>query len=163
MPRLKDIVSGLSKQTAQAQEELKKARDERARLRDAAIRFRDLGELIKTKDESYKIGIALLSALSPKVSPEAANFVFSIGGSDWEEAGISVDGDDLDIANYPLWKVIEQVLRQSSEEMRVFELEESLKSFGVKAERSAIESALATHKKEFKTTKRGREKFVSLK
>ena len=75
---------------------------------------------------------------------------------------MAVDLTDLDVSRFPLWKIIREIIRQVTE-IRVYELEAHLRGFGVKTTRSAIESALLTHRKEFRIEKRGREKFVSLK
>jgi len=162
MARLKDIIGGLGKQSTRIHEELVKVSDERAKLQEAAQRFRDLEEMIKVKDESLKIGFALLLSVPQKVNIYGDAFAEAVTEDTWEETGIAIDIDNLNVSQFPLWKVIREVLRQTSE-IRVYELEEHLKSFRVKASRSAIESALATHKKEFRITRRRREKFVALK
>ena len=46
--------------------------------------------------------------------------------------------------------------------IRMIELENALNSFGTKASRSAIDSALSVHKDTFHVFWRGREKYVSL-
>jgi hypothetical protein len=62
----------------------------------------------------------------------------------------------------PLWKLIREIVRQVPE-IQVIDLENSLKQLRINPSRAAIESALETHRKEFRIVKRGREKFVSLK
>jgi len=162
--RLKDIIGGLGRQTSRRSAELVKDLDELERLRDGYQRFRELLAQIKPKEESLKIGAALLLNVPVRVNPEGDAYAGSgRAESSWETSEpLNIDPAELDLLKYPLWKIVREVVRQVTE-IRVFELEAHLKGFGVKASRSAIESALATHPKEFKITKRGREKFVSLK
>ncbi len=163
MARLKDIVAGLGTYTAKTHDELVKAHDERARLQGAAQRLRDLEEMVRAKDESFRIGISLLLGIPQKVNLKGDAYAATNRDyEDFAEAGIIPDAEELAVSNFPLWKVIREILRQTSE-IRVYELEEHLRSFEVKASRSAIESALLTHKKQFRIIKRGREKFVALK
>jgi hypothetical protein len=165
MARLKDILRGLSEQAAEQYQELVKANDELSKLRDAARRFRTLEESVKREEESMRIGLALLISVPQKVKLDSDAYASTYRGEleeMREQAGLFVAADDLDLSRFPLWKVMREILRQTSE-IRVYELESHLKSFGVKAARSAIESALLTHGKDFKVSKRGREKFVSLK
>jgi hypothetical protein len=61
-----------------------------------------------------------------------------------------------------LWEVMVAIVEQKPG-IQVIELQLALEHFGRKTSRQAIESALATHKNEFETKVRGREKFVSLK
>jgi hypothetical protein len=159
--RFKDIVKGLTQQTSRECEELIKARDELNRLREPYQRFCDLSLQIKPKEERIKIGFAL--ALNAAVKDNLnADYYPADQQEGMENAGVALDSNDVELTNFSLWRLIREIVRQTAE-IRVFELESHLKSFGVVASRAAIESALATHSKEFKITKRGREKFVSLK
>jgi hypothetical protein len=69
--------------------------------------------------------------------------------------------EHLDVSRFALWKVIREIARQTSG-IRIVELERALKAFGIESSRQAIESAIATHKKEFRITRQGREKYVAL-
>jgi hypothetical protein len=75
---------------------------------------------------------------------------------------IPVSAERIDLSQYPLWKIIREIVRHSGE-IRVVKLENALKDFSIKTRRQSIESALAVHKREFRITRRGREKFVALK
>jgi hypothetical protein len=161
--RLRDIVSGLGEQTARQHKSLVASNDELSKLRAAAERFRVLEKSVRADEESLKIGIALLLNFPQKDNLHADAYPREDDAIDLrDDAGVIFSFDDLELSDFPLWKVMREVLRQTPE-IRVFELESHLKSFGVKAARSAIESALATHGSQFRVTKRGREKFVSLK
>ena len=151
--RFKDIARSLSRQASRQSDELTKDSEELERLREGYQRFRETLARIGPKEDSYKVAMALLFNIPVKIDdPEG------------DESGLlfSLDSDDLELSKYPLWKIIREVVRQVTE-IRVFELEDHLKKFGIGMSRSAIESALATHPKEFKITRRGREKYVSLK
>jgi hypothetical protein len=118
---------------------------------------------MEAKERSVKIGFALLFNVPTKIDSEADAYVNPKYAEEMREAaGVALNHEDLDLSNVSLWRVIREVVRQTTE-IRVFELEAHLKAFGLKASRPAIESALATHAKEFRIVKRGREKFVSLK
>ncbi len=156
--RIKDIVSGLGQQTGRKAGELTKDMEELNTLRDGYQRYRELSAQIEAKERSVKIGLALLSN-----APTNSSYITTERIKELREStGIALEAEDLDLSRFSLWRVIREIVRQTTE-IRVFELEGHLRSFGLKVSRPAIESALATHAKEFKTVKRGREKFVSLK
>lgn len=157
MARFKDIVSGLRQQTDRKCAELEKDAEELARHRESYQRYREISAQMETKERSVKVGFALLYQ-----TPEGDAYVTKHLERLQETTGIALEADDLDPNEVSLWRVIREVLRQNPE-IRLFELENHLKNFGVKTTRPAIDSALATHPKEFKTVKRGREKYVSLK
>lgn len=161
--RFKDIVSGIARQTARKNEELARDADELSHLRESYQRYRELSEQMEAKERSVKIGFALLLNAPIKVNSEADAYLTPEYTDEMREtAGVALNPEDFDLSNFSLWRVIREVVRQTTE-IRVFELEAHLKGFGLKASRPAIESALATHPKEFRIVKRGREKFVSLK
>ena len=162
--RLRDIVRGIGEQAARQHKGLVSANDELSKLREAARRFRELEESVRSEEESLKIGLALLFNVPQKVNlnGDAYNACEKEIGEMEDQAGVFIEGEDLDLSSFPLWKVMREILKQTTE-IRVYELESHLKSFGIRAARSAIESALTTHRKDFKIAKRGREKFVSLK
>jgi len=155
MARFKDIVSALTQQTSRKSKELTRDLEERNNLRESWQRFRELSEQIESKERTVKIGFALLHNAPLKTNPKHEQQL-------QEDVILAVETADLDLSEFSLWRVIREIVRQTAK-IRIFELEAHLKSFGVKASRPAIESALATHPKEFKITKRGREKFVYLK
>ena len=163
MARLKDIVRGLGEQTTKRHSELQASTDELNKLREAARQFKELEAIAKEKQESLIIGVTLLLNVPQKVNPEANAYAEHLLEDDLKnDMYFSYPVETMNLDDIPLWKIIREILRQTSE-MRVYELENHLASFSVKASRSAIESALATHKKEFRIEKHNREKFVSLK
>jgi hypothetical protein len=164
MARFKDILLGISHQTTRKCEELTADREELNKLRDGYQRYRELAERIESTERNVKIGMALLISAPSKLKEDA-----EADWSDYDKAmemssssDVAIDHADIDLSNYSLWRVIREIVRQTVA-IRVFELEDHLKHFGIKATRAAIESALATHPKEFRITKRGREKYVALK
>jgi hypothetical protein len=162
--RLKDIVRGLSEQTTKQHEALVGANDELSKLRSAVQRFRELEKSVRVGEDSLRIGLALLlNGIRLKLNLDGDAYATKVNINELQDqAGFFVDPQALDLSKFPLWKVMREILKQTAE-IRVYELESHLKSFGAKASRSAIESALITHKSQFRTTPRGREKFVSLK
>jgi hypothetical protein len=163
MARFKDIVSGLAQQTSRKATELARDLEELNSLRESWQRYHELTKQVESKERSIKIGYALLFNAPLKANPKAD--AYTVPDSEYlrDTEALALDPNDLDPAKFSLWRVIREVIRQTAE-IRVFELEAHLKQFGLKkATRPAIESALATHPKEFRITKRGREKFVSLK
>ena len=132
--------------------------EELNRLRDGYQRYRELSAQMEAKERSVKIGLALLCHAPTDETHVTADRIAELRDS----AGIALEAHDLDPSSFSLWRVIREVVRQTTE-IRIFELEEHLRCFGMKVSRPAIESALTTHAKEFKIVKRGREKFVSLK
>ncbi len=162
--RFKDIVRGISQQTARKCAELTRDIEELNSLRDGYQRYRELFKEVESKERSVKIGYALMLNAPAKDNPKGdAYAVAQDRECGMQEAvGLVIDEAEMDLSKVSLWRVIREIVRQTVE-IRVFELESHLKSFGLKASRPAIESALTTHPKEFKLTKRRREKFVSLK
>jgi hypothetical protein len=166
MARFKDIVSGITQQTSRKSLELAKDLEELNSLRASWQRYSELSKQIESKERTVKIGFALLFNAPMKANPRADAYSSSnreyLGEMQQEANDLAIGVTDLDLSSFSLWRVIREVVRQTAE-IRVFELEAHLKSFGLKkATRPAIESAFITHPKEFKLTKRGREKFVSL-
>ena len=162
--RFKDIILGISHQTTRKCEELTHDREELNKLRDSYQRYRELSEEIEAKERNVKIGFALLVSAPVKINPDAEATVNAYGNAldRFGESEVLLDKEDMDLSTYSLWRVIREIVRQTVT-IRVFELEDHLKTFGIKTSRPAIDSALATHPKEFRITKRGREKYVSLK
>lgn len=162
--RFKDIVRGIGQQTSRKCVELERDMEELNALREGYQRYRELSAQVESKERSIKIGYALLLNAPNKDNLRGdAYAVAQDREAGMEEAvGSVVDATEIDLSKISLWRIIREIVRQTVE-IRVFELEAHLKAFGVKASRPAIESALTTHTKEFKISKRGREKFVSLK
>lgn len=162
MARFKDIVSGLSEQTSRKSTELARDLEEMNTLRASWQRYHELSKQVESKERAVKIGYALLFNAPLKVNPKGDAYSGPDREFERDAELLAIDPIDLDLADFPLWRIIREIVRQTAE-IRVFELEAHLKGFGLAATRPAIESALDTHPKEFRVTKRGREKFVSLK
>lgn len=164
MTRLQDIVSGLTQQTLRKSAELAADYDELNKLRACWQRFLELSSQVESKERTVKIGRALLGNAPVKIDSSGEAYVDPEHMREIrkEIEKLAIDSVDLDLCKVSLWRVIREIVRQTPK-IRVYELEEHLKSFGIKkASRPAIESALDTHPKDFKLTRRGRETFVSL-
>jgi hypothetical protein len=162
MARFRDIVKGLYQQAESETKEIHAMNDEMNELRRSYLRYRELAEQVKEKEERARIAATLIANTSDEFF------------ADYErderltrlctDAGIPV-GDialSLEVYKVPMWKLIREIVRQTPE-VQIVELENALHEFGAKTSRQAIESALETHRKEFRIVKRGRDKFVSLK
>jgi hypothetical protein len=164
MAKFKDIVTGLSRQTIRKVEEVGKAQDELNRLLENYQRYCELSARIGPESESAQIGAALLFNVPIKLHSEVNPYPLSERDiREMEDAmreGIEVDPKTLDLGQYPLWKIMREILRQVPE-MRVYELEAHLRQFGIVTSRSALESCLKTHRKQFRVRTQGREKFVA--
>ena len=71
-------------------------------------------------------------------------------------------GIAMDAYSVPLWEIVAAIL-ETTGELQVIELESILKFLEIETSRSAIESALKTHRDAFQIRASGRAKFVSLK
>jgi hypothetical protein len=161
--RLKDIVGGLARRTSRQSVDLSKALEEQRMLLEACERLRDLSAWLNPQQESWRIGTALLLNVRQKDSGADAEFEHLTKEPELHStAGPYISAEDTDLSRYPLWKIIREIIRQAVD-IRVYELQDHLKAFSVDTTRSAIESALLTHRDEFRITRHGREKFVSLK
>lgn len=78
------------------------------------------------------------------------------------DEGLAISDVEEERRTIPLWKVIGEIIKHT-EKVRIVDLEIQLQAFGYSVTRQAIESAIKTHPSVFRDTKRGREKFVSLK
>jgi hypothetical protein len=168
MARFKDVITGLTQQMVRKSEELTRELEELNGLRAGWQRYQELSKQVESKQRLVKVSQALLLNAPLNIKADAGADVFAPRSNrEWKEAaeglGITVELNDFDLANFPLWRIIREVVRQTTE-IRIYELEAYLKQFGLKkATRPAIESALGTHPREFRIVKRGREKYVSLK
>jgi hypothetical protein len=162
MARFRDIVSGISQQTVRKSEELARDLEELNALRASWQRYQELSKQVASKEQVIKIGYGLLLSAPQRVNTEADAYASPDAEFYRDAERFSMDAVEIDLSRFSLWRVVREIIRQTSE-IRIYELEAHLKQFGLKASRSAIESALATHPKEFRISKRGREKFVSLK
>ena len=164
MARFLRLAASLSKQIGEDARSLNALNKEMDGLRDFAARFRELEDVARTKEERLEIAMALMMN---RVERDSVKSSAEFGQQ--SEPGLSVvesvpvSADRLKLSLYPLWKILREILRQTGQ-IQVFKLERMLKDFKMKRTgRQSIESALRTHPQEFRTVKRGREKYVSLK
>jgi len=154
--KLRDIIAGLSQQVDRDSDDLNQINREKAELRKAYLRYNDLLEITRPKEERLEIALGLLlnipvRKLGPGMSEDEVQYV-----------PIPVDAEKvMDISKFALWKVIREIVRQTSE-IRVTELQDALSGFGIKTSRQAVESAIYTHKDELRVRMQGREKYVYL-
>jgi hypothetical protein len=165
MARFRDILSGLYRQTKGDAEEIHAMNDKMNEFHSAYLKYKELAEQVKRKEERMRIAASLIANTTSdfldnstdlKRDQELARICSA--------AGMPVEGDQLrlELYKFPMWILIREIVRQTPE-MQIVELENALFEFGAKTSRQAIESALETHRKEFRIVKRGRDKFVSLK
>ena len=162
MTKLRNLAEGLATQLHRDSGELTILDVELENLRTAYTRFREVEELSRPRQERVDIIAALLLNLPQHVRPNKTGDIhFDMEEEEGDTLPVSVPLSKLKPSTFPLWKVIREIVRQTSE-IQVVKLEKTLRDFGMTVRRQTIESALATHKKDFRITKRGREKFVSL-
>ena len=110
-----------------------------------------------------KIGYALLFSAPLRVNANVDAYAGPDQDFSQNSEDLAIDPSELELSRFSLWRVVREIVRQTAG-IRAYELEAHLKQFGLKkATRPAIGSALLTHSTEFRITKRGREKYVSLK
>jgi predicted metal-dependent hydrolase len=121
-------------------------------LRPAFLKYREASAQLASLGESFQVMAGILSrTLDEKTVAEFdAN------------PGIAIKNLKQEKKNTPLWKVIREFARQVIE-IRIVEIEIRLKTYGYSVSRQAIESAIDTHEDVFRSARKGRERFVSLK
>ncbi len=160
--RFMDIVDGLTRQVKTDAQEIHSMNNKMNELRTAYQKYRELAEQIKAKDERTRIAVGLISAVHHDDPAEDYDRDEKLAKL-CEDAGIPVTEIlQAEAWKAPLWKIVREIVRQTPE-IQIVELENALRELGVKTSRQAIESAIETHRKEFKIVKRGRDKFISLK
>jgi len=155
MARYSDVTQAIETQFHADLEELKELQDEQAKLRTAYLRFQDLEKRKRELKQRAETAAALL----------AGTDTYEIGheslGDTLDKAGINTDVNWR--KKVPKWCLIAEVVRQFPK-IQVVELVRVLRlAFSVQVSRQAVESALATHESKFRITRKGREKFVSVK
>ncbi len=150
--RLDDIERALLQQFTEDTKQLKLNHEEQNRLRPHVMRHRDLLRDEEARNTRLRRIMAALGTDRFETLDKSMR-----AGKDVSKTIGTVTADDL-----PLWEVMVAIVEQKPG-IQVIELQLALEHFGRKTSRQAIESALATHKNEFETKVRGREKFVSLK
>ncbi len=152
--RLKDIIAGLERQARSDAAALNTMQD---RLHELHPHYREYIELVSRLRQTEERAAATLGMLFGVKSPNIEKIVDSY--NELESAGSTVI---TSVSDLPLWKTIREMLRHVPE-MQVIDIERMMKELGVQTGRTAIDSAIATHKDIFAVRKRGREKFISLK
>ncbi len=160
--RLRELVRGLAIQSGRDDAELRKLIQERGKVYPAYLRYRELEEIISQKNERLSITSSLMLNAPVLKTKEGDAFAAFKRSRIVEEESESLLPEFKELSDFPLWKVIREIVRQTPE-MQIISLEHTLKTFGVLVSRAAIESALETHKDEFNITRQGRKKFVALK
>lgn len=150
--RLADIERALRQQFSEDAKQLKLNHEKQNKLRPMVMQFRDLEKDEKARSTRMRRIIATLGPDEFETLDKSMR-----AGKDVSKTIGTVTTDDL-----PLWEVMAAIVEQKPG-IQVIELQLALEHFGRKTSRQAIESALATHRNEFETKIRGREKFVSLK
>lgn len=152
--RLKDIIAGLERQARSDTNALNTMQD---RLHELHPHYREYIELMGKLRQTEERAGATLGMLFGAKSPNIAEIVDSY--NELEAAGSTII---FPVSELPVWKAIREMLRHVPE-MQVIDIERMMKELGVQTGRTAIDSAIATHKDIFAVRKRGREKFISLK
>jgi hypothetical protein len=164
MAKMREILEGLSRQASLDSEAVMTINAERDKLRAAYLRFKELSELAEPKEERAGIAMGLLLNRPQKVKPRKDGYAFSEEEREAAEESVEVPAGItayIDVFRLPLWKVIREIVRQAGQ-MRIVSLQNTLRVFGIEVRRQTIESSLKVHKREFKLTYRGREKYISL-
>jgi hypothetical protein len=152
--RLKDIIAGLERQARSDTDALNTMQD---RLHELHPHYREYIELVGKLRQTEERASATLGMLWGVKSPNIAEIVDSY--NELEAAGSTTI---TPVSELPIWKAIREMLRHVPE-MQVIDIERMMKELGVQTGRTAIDSAIATHKNIFTVRKRGRDKFISLK
>jgi hypothetical protein len=141
MTESRDIVSALADQRKGDVKKLSKIRKRMNQLRAHFVEFRDLAEQAHVLHERIRTNVGVLGA----------GFL--------KEQELSTVNEQR--RNTKLWRAVREIVRQATR-VRIVELEAVLDSLSFKVSRQAIESAISTHPHVFRITKKGREKFVSI-
>lgn len=152
--RHEDVVEAINTQLGSDLQQLKTLQDEQAKLRSSYLRFLDIEKHKRSLRERAETAACLLAgrAISHEEEEEMLDTL--------EETGIVVPQDWRN--HVPTWKVIAEIVRQFPK-MQVVEIVRILSLFNFQVSRQAVESALSTRADKFRITRKGREKFVSLK
>lgn len=155
MARLTDIQKALKNQISDEARHISKLNDEMNELRPAYKRYIELSKESEARVDRIRSTLGLLAGDLEfddlRTSEDCLQFV-----------GINVGESLTEKWKNPLWKFMREIVRQVPE-LQIVELEALLIGLGIKTSRQSIESALESHREVFRMTKRGRDKFVSLK
>ena len=152
--RYGDIRTRLLQSHKDAAKRLSEIHDKQNELRSAYRHYLDL----QSQAEFYETRIKrIVAALRESDDFENVDESVKRGKNVAKTISIPMAPDDV-----PLWEIITAILEESGE-LQVIELELALKTLEFETSRSAIESAIKTHKDEFRIRTSGRAKFISLK
>jgi predicted S18 family serine protease len=140
--RLTDVTNAIKHRLEYEQSRLADVTAEMENLAAAYNRFRDLKEESEKQQESIKRLSLVFDMLKVKNPAPNAPMAAAYG--------------------YSLWEIMETYL-QFAEKTKVGEILEFLQWIKFTTTRQAVESAITTHPRVFRTTKDGWEKYVSLK
>ena len=121
-------------------------------LRPKFVKYKDLSNERSEVEQRIRVLLAIFGYLLP--GEELRDL--------YERPGVQIESPDKERDQTSLWRVLREIIRQVSE-IRIVDLEAVLKQYRFKVSRQAIESAIETHKKTFRSERKGRERFVSLK
>jgi hypothetical protein len=155
MARHQDMLRALKAQLDSDLESLKSVQDDQAKTRAAYLRFLDLEKQRQVLRERAEATACLLV---PGAEAEGmdSDFLEELG-----DAGITIPANWRE--KIPTWRILMEVVRQFPK-MQIVELVRTLNDLGlIGISRQGVESALNTHSSKFRITRKGREKFVSLK
>lgn len=151
MPGFADFHQALRVQYNDSKARVASINKELTELRSSYMRYKDLSVDQQAAEERLRVLIGILANVMDEPEPPLD-----------VDPGISIESAIDEREKTPLWKVIREFTR-SVAEIRIIELESQLQTYGYKVSRQAIESAINTHKDVFRSTRKGRERFVSLK
>lgn len=152
MPGFIEIHEALEKQYETDAARIAKLNTELSELRPAYVKYIETSKEHARIEERFRVLLGIIGYLLPKEKIDELDV----------KPGVAVENPEAERMGTPLWKVIREISRQATE-MRIIELEAALKQYGFKFSRQAIESAIDTHKEAFRSVRKGRERFVSLK
>ena len=151
MTESRDIVSALADQRKRDVKKLIRVKERMNRLRAQFVEFRDLAEQAHALQERIRTNVGV----------SGAGFLKEQELSTLAAEGIVIADVNEQRKSTKLWRAIREIVRQATR-VRIVELEAVLDSLSFKVSRQAIESAISTHPHVFRITKKGREKFVSI-
>jgi hypothetical protein len=156
MPLLTDAQDAIKQRLAGACKRVQEIREEKRKLAPAYERYLVLQEELQ-KQEKRIDRLAGLIGPDLFVDVAIADKSDAIGETVEVHTSIRQLRDELLV-----WEAMQEYLAYAKE-ARIQDVQLFLDSFGIAASREAIESALRRHPEVFKTRKKSREKFISLK
>jgi len=156
VPMVRDVFQSMILRLKYEAERVQEFRNDMEKLASSYHRYCDLQKNLKASEDRIKRIVAVLGAnlISQVKESEDGNALREILETDPTPTKLRT--------NAPLWKMLAEYLSHVPE-ATVEEIAVFMEAVGVNdLSRQAIESALRTHAKTFRITKRGREKYISL-